>query len=326
MTFPRIEFSHLAQLFFATLSLILIGSFLTLIHTLNSSTHTHKLNHEFQAYHLSASQIQNREKKSIFLEHANHYLEHIWGLMGRKKLETDHGLTFNLKRPQALNFWMFNCFIDLSVAYCDSNKVLREIYEMKSFPEKMQKTKQIQSVKELLKYPQKDPVYMFFKSLTQPSKEPRQYALEMNSKWFKKNNFQIGDVAFWNVSYRQGWIYPTINMSEQMLKKQNFIWITYDTPDQHCLWVPEFQKDCIAIFLDEKNQILDFFDLYPCPEKNKSPVAISPPNTSHILLAPKNQWEPPPSLMKGSKIVGPEKVRVPKENLKTFSFTTHPNN
>ena len=89
--------------------------------------------------------------------------------MNRKKLAPEGGMLFIFETEQIREFWMKNTFINLDIAYFDKNKKAIDIQQMKA------QTSIVQA-----KFP------------TYPSKAPAQYALEMNSGWFKKNGFPVG--------------------------------------------------------------------------------------------------------------------------------------
>ena len=82
-------------------------------------------------------------------------------------------MTFNYEAPQRLSIWMYNTWIDLSVAFLDDNKVIREIYELKAYPD------------------QHDP--NFFRVREASSSFMASYALEMNAGWFKAHGVKLGD-------------------------------------------------------------------------------------------------------------------------------------
>lgn len=123
----------------------------------------------------------------ITLEFASSPEEIGRGLMHRKSLEPDHGMLFSFSKPQKLSFWMYNTWIDLSIAFLDQNRVIREIYEMKSYPE-------IQDAK-----------YFAERSIT--STIQANYALEMNKNWFNVHHVKPGDQVSWDVDSGKGYIF-----------------------------------------------------------------------------------------------------------------------
>lgn len=111
-----------------------------------------------------------KHKKILTVEMAVSPEQSERGLMFREKLDADAGMLFVFDVERPLAFWMKNTLIDLDIGYFDKNKKLIDIQTMKA-----------------TSILQKDfPSY--------PSKKPAQFALEMNSGWFKKNGFREGTV------------------------------------------------------------------------------------------------------------------------------------
>lgn len=121
---------------------------------------------------------------SITLEHAVTENQQSYGLMNRKSMPFNHGMTFNYPAPRLLSFWMYQTQMDLSLAFLDENKVIREIHELKSYPEI------------------NDPLFFLKMSIT--SSFPASYALEMNKDWFVKNGVHPGDMAVWSIESSEG--------------------------------------------------------------------------------------------------------------------------
>ena len=94
----------------------------------------------------------------INLEYAVTAEQRVWGLMQRKDLPQDHGMLFIYPRPQKLKFWMFNCLIDLSIAFLDNNSVITEIRYLKAYPEMMDLERPVINLEDLDKYSYNDPI------------------------------------------------------------------------------------------------------------------------------------------------------------------------
>lgn len=124
------------------------------------------------------------EEIPVTLEHAVTPLELAHGLMERTHLAENGGMTFNYVEPRQLRIWMYNCLMDLSVAFLDEKKVIQEIHELKCYP----------SIH--------DP--LFFVQQSVETKQPAAYALEMNPGWFDKNGVTVGDRAEWDIHSPQG--------------------------------------------------------------------------------------------------------------------------
>lgn len=114
---------------------------------------------------------QSGKAKIILVELAESNEQHEQGLMFRKKLKPNQGMLFVFSNEDIRNFWMKNTLIDLSIGYFNKDKKLIDIQEMKSVTSILQV--------DLPSY---------------PSKLPAQFALEMDSHWFSKNNIKEGSV------------------------------------------------------------------------------------------------------------------------------------
>ena len=104
----------------------------------------------------------------ITLEHAITPEEQAQGLMYRKSMPENHGMTFSFDSPRKLSFWSKNCYFDIDLAFLDCHHVIQEIYLLKANP-----TQRI------------------------TSKLPAQYVVEMNAGFFEKNGVRIGDSIVW---------------------------------------------------------------------------------------------------------------------------------
>lgn len=134
----------------------------------------------------------------LTLEHAVTQQERAWGLMGRRELPTNHGMLFHFPATRAHKFWMFNCFIDLSVAFLDEKLRIIQIEDLKSYPEKMDPYRPVNSLNDLAYYPPKDPILIFFQKNEVTAPPSTRYALEMSWNWFKENGIKSGSVLSWD--------------------------------------------------------------------------------------------------------------------------------
>lgn len=129
----------------------------------------------------------------IELEEAITPEQKAWGLMGRDKLGDNEGMLFTFDPPQIICVWMFNCRVDLDVAFLDSDKVIREIHPLKAFPEKMDPRRPVLTLQDMRQYPPNDPIFQFFQSQSISSSFKATYMLEMPKSWFTKNNVKTGN-------------------------------------------------------------------------------------------------------------------------------------
>ncbi|MCQ2575739.1 MAG: DUF192 domain-containing protein [Treponema sp.] len=74
------------------------------------------------------------------------------GFMERKVIPDGTGMLFVFKRDQILSFWMKNTPHPLSIAYIDSNGIIKNIYDMK--PYSIAEVKSTSSVRFALEVPQ----------------------------------------------------------------------------------------------------------------------------------------------------------------------------
>lgn len=109
----------------------------------------------------------------VQLEHAITEAQKEYGLMGRTELAENEGMLFHYNPPKRISIWMYNTKMDLSLAFLDANGFIREIHEMKSFPD----------VKD----------QAFFAKRLVTSSFAAAYALEMRSRWFEDHDVKVGD-------------------------------------------------------------------------------------------------------------------------------------
>jgi hypothetical protein len=102
---------------------------------------------------------------AIEAEVANEIDERTIGLMGRDDLADDKGMLFVFREPQAMNFWMRDTLVPLSIAYINAAGVIREIHELKPLDETAAQSA--------------------FRDLV--------YALEVPQGWFQRNKILPGD-------------------------------------------------------------------------------------------------------------------------------------
>jgi uncharacterized protein len=136
----------------------------------------------------------NTADVSLTLEHVKTPEELAWGLMQRKFLPENTGMLFTFPDSQILTFWMFNTLIDLSVAFLDENHVIREIHNMKAYPQMMELLPPIKNPKDLAEYFPHDSISDFFWAHRVQSSFPAKYALEVNWGWFARHHIQEGDI------------------------------------------------------------------------------------------------------------------------------------
>ncbi len=102
---------------------------------------------------------------AIEAEVADEIDERTIGLMGREQLAEGKGMLFVFRDPQAMNFWMRDTLVPLSIAYINAAGVIREIHELKPLDETAAQSA--------------------FRDLV--------YALEVPQGWFQRNKILPGD-------------------------------------------------------------------------------------------------------------------------------------
>lgn len=128
----------------------------------------------------------------VVLEEATTLDQKNWGLMGRKELGENEGMLFAYDTPQILSVWMFNCWVDLDVAFLDENCIVREIHPMKAYPEKMDPKRPVLGPNDFRLYPPNDPIVRFFQSQSVQSSFEASYMLEMPQGWFREHGVSLG--------------------------------------------------------------------------------------------------------------------------------------
>jgi uncharacterized membrane protein (UPF0127 family) len=115
-----------------------------------------------------------------------------FGLMNCLNLPENEGMLFTYDKDDYRSLWMFNCYIDLSAAFIDEKGVIKEIREMKAFPEMMDKNRPVNNVKDIDQYPYDDPITQFYSLNTTHSHVKAKYIIEANSGWFTRHKIQVG--------------------------------------------------------------------------------------------------------------------------------------
>lgn len=87
------------------------------------------------------------------------------GLMHRSNMPPNEGMIFVFPQLGYHAMWMRNTLIPLAVAYLDDTGKIVSIHEMEALNE-----------------------------TSHQAKGPARFALEMNAKWFSKNDLKVGDV------------------------------------------------------------------------------------------------------------------------------------
>ena len=107
---------------------------------------------------------RNGKTKTVKAELAITPQEQQTGFMFRKDIPDGTGMLFVFEKEQLLAFWMKNTPTPLSIAYIDSNGIIRDIFDMQPFSLE-----------------------------TIASTTKARYALEVPQGWFAKEGIEVGD-------------------------------------------------------------------------------------------------------------------------------------
>jgi uncharacterized membrane protein (UPF0127 family) len=164
------------------------------------------------------------------LEFTNEPQKKMWGLMQRKSLPDDWGMLFVFSPPQPINLWSFNCYIDLAVAFLDPSGVIQEISILKSYPDKMDPKRPVNSLRDLRRYPLNDPILDFYRKNSLVSKRPAAAALETDANFYSKHDIQVGDVLLYEMNNSKALFMHPLEIAEHIEKGKNRVIIKLETP------------------------------------------------------------------------------------------------
>ena len=243
---------------------------------------------------IDATSLQQRWVTPITLEHAVTRKQLQWGLMARQELPGDHGMTFNFPTAKKRQFWMFNTLMDLSLAFLDDYRVIRELRELKAFPEKMDPKRPVHSTGDLSRYTASDPVVAFFLRNAITSSGPTHYALEMASKWFASREVKVGDVVLWNTNHSKGLILHTLSLASFVPTEEQPIALELPGNNPHSVWLPEGTSGRQLFFFTEELQLISSHAL-PAPDllaPEQLPVVVSEVPVKFLVIGAEG-WLPP---------------------------------
>lgn len=115
-------------------------------------------------------------KARVHMELALTDAEQRRGLMFRTSLPKDHGMLFVYKQEEdELNYWMKNCKMNLSIAFCDEKGVIVKIHQVMMAPDGSKPDYDLERYE---------------------SGGPAKFAIELDEKWYEKNKVEVGDRIF----------------------------------------------------------------------------------------------------------------------------------
>jgi len=117
----------------------------------------------------------NNFKARVRMELALTDAEQTLGLMYRTSLRPNYGMIFMYPEEEELQYWMKNCKMNLSIAFCDAKGVIIKIHQVMKAPEPGTPDHQLERYE---------------------SGMPAKYAIELEEKWFETNKVVVGDRIF----------------------------------------------------------------------------------------------------------------------------------
>jgi hypothetical protein len=100
------------------------------------------------------------------------------GLGGRETLAEDEGMLFAFPRPESQRFWMYDCLMDIDIAYVDPIGYVTAVHTMRKEPPRGPD-------EEELDYQARLPGY--------PSVYPAQFVIELAPGMFERLGIEAGD-------------------------------------------------------------------------------------------------------------------------------------
>ncbi|SCA58425.1 hypothetical protein AB751O23_AB_00290 [Chlamydiales bacterium SCGC AB-751-O23] len=236
-----------------------------------------------------AKDLGFKEKRSLNLDFAITPDQRQWGMMGRSSLSDDQGLGFVFPKKSFRTFWMFNCLLDLSLAYLDENKVIREIHELQAHPDKVAEGPQIKNLEELKNISSTDPIVRFFSKTGQKSSFPSKFAVEMRAGWFKEHLYKIGDVVNFDPLTKKSFIFSTLDFPSNAQSVLPSL-IEFPEKDLHPIRSSLNPIDCQLVFLDDNDIVKEIISYQTFKQKKKVEGVIIPnfPFKKVLILSKKH--------------------------------------
>ncbi len=197
-----------------------------------------------------------------------------WGLMGRKELPLNHGMIFVYPSSNILSLWSFNCYIPLSVAFMDEEKIIRDLQDLDAYPEKMDPERPVYTLEDMAQYPAYDPILRFFQSKSIRSSIPTKYAMEMNLNWFDTNEIKKGDVVTWKPNSSSGEVIHTWDLSALQPTEEKMFLIKLARPEPVSVSVPRSAVSVDVVFFDSNDAVLFNSTLPPGTAQSKREKSV----------------------------------------------------
>lgn len=177
------------------------------------------------------------------LEHAVTEEAIRWGFMERRELPWGHGMTFNFPVSHVWSFWMYNTYLDLSLAFLSEDRVIRAFHELKAHPDQMEPKNRKKAVQ-------------FFRQQMVKSPKNTRYAIEMGKGWFPTNGISIGDVMIWTTEDPRGLLLRTMDLAEYTLKNKEPLLLIFEEEQPASVWHPRGQEPLQLTFFDKNGKVV----------------------------------------------------------------------
>lgn len=197
----------------------------------------------------------------ITLEYAATPQQISWGLMTRPFIPENHGLMIMYPEPLYASIWMFNTKIDLSVAFMDNNKVIRELHDLKAYPEMMDPNRPVSTFWDLSKYGSSDWVTRYFRDNSAVAKVLTSYVFEMNMGWFKNHGFKPGDVIWWANFSDDGYVLHTWDIGSYVVQSRRPVLVRLGAQYPVSVWLSSTYDSRDVAFLDAENTVVQLNNL-----------------------------------------------------------------
>ncbi len=253
---------------------------------------------------IKGSQLPSPREISLQLHLPKHPNEIAWGLMNVLSLQENEGMLFAFKNTKKLCFWMFNCYIDLDIAFLDNMMIIREFNELIAYPDKMDPARPIHSLEDINRlYPPNDPIVQFFSQKSAQSKGSYSNALELPHHFFNEKGVKVG----WSLSSDENQNAYLIAPVEFTKAPENKIaWCLINPGNSLITYlIPENNKEYSLYEISDANIVLKSHNFLTSPLKDKTNGLFfikKMSQTSILLYIPKQANPKAPTLKQGDHI------------------------
>lgn len=229
------------------------------------------------------------EPVPITLEYAETPQQISWGLMKRPFIPDNHGLMIMYPEPMYASIWMFNTDIDLSVAFMDNGKVIRELHDLKAYPEMMDPNRPVSTFWDLSKYGSTDWVTRYFRDNSAVAKVLTSYVFEMNMGWFKNNDFKPGDVIWWPPFAKDGYVMHTWDIGNFDVSAKKPVLVKLGAQFPVSVWLKKSYDARDVAFLNSKYEVVQLNNLPGGNSDLTRPVVYTTVPVDYVLIAPSGE-------------------------------------